>query len=141
MTALSPITENKKVETRKSLIFCEPILGFGLQKPTLPQSRTPCALYNRHEGCHEWVYRYIKDNREGSLDISEWHITKSGHEPTVLQNSQPVLSLLGRRPTIDDQLATSDEGRLIGGEVQHAVGDILRPPYTAQGYPIKPLLS
>jgi hypothetical protein len=50
-------------------------------------------------------------------------------------------ALLGCRPAIDDQLAPGDEGRLIGGEVQHAVGDILWPSYAAQGYPIEPLLA
>ena len=36
--ALSQITENRKVETRKWLIFREPIFGFCLQKSTLRQS-------------------------------------------------------------------------------------------------------
>jgi len=36
--ALSQITENRKVATRKWLIFREPIFGFCLQKPTLRQS-------------------------------------------------------------------------------------------------------
>src|SRR5215831_10142642 len=39
MIALSQITENRKVETRKWLICREPIFGFCLQKPTLRQSR------------------------------------------------------------------------------------------------------
>jgi hypothetical protein len=51
------------------------------------------------------------------------------------------ISLLGGGTAIDDQLATGDEGRLIRGEVQNAVGDILWPPYMAQRYPIEPLLS
>jgi hypothetical protein len=39
MRALSQITENRKVETCKWLIFRDPIFGFCLQKPTLRQSR------------------------------------------------------------------------------------------------------
>ena len=36
---LSQTTENRKVETRKPLIFRDPIFGFSLQNPTLRQSR------------------------------------------------------------------------------------------------------
>jgi hypothetical protein len=36
--ALSQITENRKVETHKPLIFRDPIFGFCLQKATLRQS-------------------------------------------------------------------------------------------------------
>jgi hypothetical protein len=36
--ALSQIIENRKVETRNSLIFQQPIFGFYLQKATLRQS-------------------------------------------------------------------------------------------------------
>src|SRR5215510_14850360 len=36
--ALSQTTENRKVETRKPLIFRDPIFGFYLQNPTLRQS-------------------------------------------------------------------------------------------------------
>ena len=39
MIALSQITENRKVEAPKPLIFRDPILGFCLQKATLRQSR------------------------------------------------------------------------------------------------------
>ena len=38
VTALSQTTENRKVETRKPLIFRDPIFGFYLQNPTLRQS-------------------------------------------------------------------------------------------------------
>ena len=64
----------------------------------------------------------------------------SRHTVGLVEQSTSV-SLLGCRPAIDDQLAPGDEGRLIGGEVQHAVGDILWPSYAAQWYPIEPLLS
>ena len=57
-----------------------------------------------------------------------------------MEQSTSVASL-SRRPAIDDQRAPGDEGRLIGGKVQHTVGDILWPSYAAQGYPIEPLLA
>ena len=38
LEVLSQTTENRKVETRKSLIFRDPIFGFYLQNPTLRQS-------------------------------------------------------------------------------------------------------
>ena len=38
---LSQITENRKVEARKSLIFRHTIFTFGLKNATLRQNRTP----------------------------------------------------------------------------------------------------
>src|SRR5262245_6164 len=43
--ALSQTTENRKVETRKPLIFRDPIFGFSLQNPTLRQSHHACIEY------------------------------------------------------------------------------------------------
>ena len=43
-TALSQITENRKVEAPKALIFRDPIFGFCLQKATLRQSRFSSLL-------------------------------------------------------------------------------------------------
>src|SRR5262252_4555786 len=60
MTALSQIIENRKVETRKWLIFREPICRFCLQNPlgdrafgrTVPEQ---CAIAMRVVGCRSAV--------------------------------------------------------------------------------------
>src|SRR5215471_21672226 len=49
--------------------------------------------------------------------------------------------LLGGGTAIDDQLAPSDEGGLIRGEVQDTIGDILWRAYAPQRHPIDPLVS
>src|SRR5262249_22834942 len=56
--ALSQITENRKVETCKWLIFRDPIFGFCLQKPTLRQSPIACstAVHFRSEARPRCVF-------------------------------------------------------------------------------------
>src|SRR2546425_10759894 len=48
--ALSQISENRKVEAPKSLIFHEPIFRFCLQKAILRQSRHVCPARLRRHG-------------------------------------------------------------------------------------------
>ena len=65
LRALSHITENRKVEAPKSLIFRDPIFGFCLQKATLRQS---CHVPWGHPETCKWEPR--ARNLQGSPFIS-----------------------------------------------------------------------
>ena len=46
-------------------------------------------MYPQHQLCHEWVWGDMRDNRPGSFNIPEWHITKSGQEPINVKSYRP----------------------------------------------------
>src|SRR5262249_55584585 len=59
---MSQTTENRKVETRKPLIFRDPIFGFSLQNPTLRQSRATCPDCGaplKAKGYHSRTFRSL----------------------------------------------------------------------------------
>src|SRR5262245_43456387 len=56
------------------------------------------------------------------------------------RTSFEVRNLLGGRSAIDHQLAARHERRLVGGEVDDAVGDVLRRPHPSHGQSAQTLL-
>src|SRR4030095_2934118 len=51
----------------------------------------------------------------------------------------PLPALLGSCTTIDDEFTASDKRRLIGGQIQHAIGDICGRASSAKGDTPQPL--
>ena len=76
----------------------------GVETKVVPSSRWLC---------HAWVCKYIEYNRACAPDIPEWHITKSGQEPTNHVKPQPLDLTCGnvRGAMLCEQQTTQDPGQ------------------------------